>query len=155
MAWSIIIVLLVVGILFILLEILVIPGIGVAGILGGAMIAVAIWKAYAHDVMSGHLVLLIAIVASALGLFLSLQSKTWNRVALNTDIDGKVNTDAQDKVVVGDRGITVSRLAPSGKARINNIYIEVRTIGQFLDQNVEIEIIKTEGNSVFVKAVEA
>ncbi len=154
MAWSIIIALLVVGILFVLLEILVIPGVGVAGIIGAGMIGVSIWQSYMHDPVSGHIVLAIAIVASIISLTISLRARTWKRVALNTDVDGKVNTEAEENVTVGDKGIAISRLVPAGKAFINNVYIEVRTKGEFVDQNTQIEVTKVEHNKVFVKTVD-
>jgi len=61
---------------------------------------------------------------------------------------GYVNTC---KVEVGQTGMTSSRLAPMGKALINNQYYEVHSTGAFIDQNEEIIVVKVEGLSIFVK----
>jgi membrane-bound ClpP family serine protease len=53
----------------------------------------------------------------------------------------------------GDRGKSISRLAPMGKALINNEYYEVSTNGEFVDENQPIEVIKIEGSRVLVKKI--
>jgi membrane-bound ClpP family serine protease len=50
----------------------------------------------------------------------------------------------------GDSGKSVSRLAPSGKAIINNEIVEVHTFGEFIDQEVEITVISVKDNKIFV-----
>ena len=70
---------------------------------------------------------------------------------LKSEIDSKVNVIDMEKIKVGDTGKTVSRLVPAGKAIINGDFYEVRTTGEFLDQDTEIEIEKIEANKIFIK----
>ena len=79
-----------------------------------------------YGTTAGHIVLAATLLASVLSLVLSLRSKTWKKMALDTVIDGKVNT-IDDKLKIGDVGKTVSRLAPAGKALFNNEFYEVHT----------------------------
>lgn len=152
MTLTIIAVLLIVGFLFLLLEILVLPGTGIAGIIGFALIAIGIWQAYAIlGTRIGTYVLIGSVVLSVVSLSVALKAGTWKRASLSSSINSRVNVVETDKVKVGDSGRTVSRLAPMGKALINDIYWEVRSNGALIDENSEIEVIKIETNKIIVK----
>jgi len=154
MSWTIIAVLILVGFLFLLLEILVLPGTNIAGVIGFVLIAIGVWQAYASfGALAGSLTLGGCIVFSIGGLYVSLKSGTWKRASLKSNIDGKVNLVDADKVKVGDTGKAISRLAPMGKAMINNEYYEVKTLGEYLDPGTEIEVISIEFNKITVKPI--
>ncbi|MEZ5196254.1 MAG: NfeD family protein [Bacteroidales bacterium] len=154
MTWTIIGVLIGVGFLFLLLEILVLPGTNIAGVVGFILIAIGIWQAYAvYGSTAGTITLAGSIVFSVVSLYYSLKSNTWKKATLNKNIDGKVNLVDANKIKIGDRGKTISRLAPMGKALINGEYFEVKTTGEFLDQEVEIEVIKIEFSQIIVKPI--
>ena len=134
MSWTLIAVLILVGLLFIVLEILVIPGQGLFGVLGLIVMGIGIWQTYgAYGNVAGHIVLASSFVASVVSLVLSLRSKTWNRMMLNSKVDGKVNVIDEEKIKVGDVGKSVSRLVPAGKAMFSNEFYEVHTHGDFID----------------------
>lgn len=152
MSWTIIAVLIIVGLLFLILEILVVPGTTVVGIVGFILMAIGIWQTYAvYGSANGHYVLAGSVVLTLIALALSLRSKTWNRVMLHSEIGSKTNVYETDKVKVGDTGKTVSRLVPMGKALINDDYYEVRSSGEFIDPGTEIKVVKIEFNRIFVK----
>ncbi len=152
MSWTIIAVLIVVGFLFLLLEVLVLPGTNVAGFIGFALIAIGVWQAYAgYGALAGSLTLAGTIVFSVVVLYLALKSGTWKRASLKSNIDGRVNLVDSEKIRVGDSGRAISRLAPMGKAMINNEYYEVKTLGEYLDAGTEIEVISIEFNKITVK----
>jgi membrane-bound ClpP family serine protease len=152
MFWLIIAVLIVIGLLFLVLEILVIPGTGIAGVIGFALLGIGIWQTYAtYGNTPGHLVLAGTFVLTLVTLLISLRAKTWRRVSLNTSIASKVNTGLEERVKVGDEGEAVSRLVPAGKAFINGDYYEVRTKGEFLDQGTKIVVTKVDHNQIKVK----
>ena len=152
MTWTVIAILIIVGFLFLLLEILVLPGTNVAGFIGFALIAIGVWQAYAsHGNLAGSLTLAGSVVFSGVALYYSLKSGTWKRAALNKSIDSKVNVIDETEIKIGDTGQTVSRLAPMGKAIINNVYFEVKTQGEFIDEDTEVEVINIEFNKITVK----
>jgi len=153
MGVTIIAVLIIIGLLFLVLEILVFPGQGVAGILGLALLAIAIWQTYAqYGSLAGHITLGSTFILSMVFLIFSLRSNTWKKTMLSDNIDGKVNVIDQNELKAGDEGITVSRLNPAGKAHINNDYYEVRTSGEFLDPDTVIIVTKIEANKIYVKS---
>ncbi|MCU0370342.1 MAG: hypothetical protein MUC31_02915 [Bacteroidales bacterium] len=152
MHWLLIATFIIIGLIFLALEILVIPGVGIAGIIGFILIAVGIWQSYAgHGMVAGHLVLAGTFLLTVLTLVLSLRGRTWRRLALSTSIDSKVNVIDEEKIRPGDTGKTVSRLAPMGKAQINGEFYEVSTNGDFIDQQTEIIVVKIEFNKIIVK----
>lgn len=152
MGITVIAVLIVIGLLFLVLEILVFPGQGIAGILGLAILAVAIWQTYKQfGSMAGHITLASTFLLSVVFLVYSLRSKTWKKTMLSDNIAGRVNVIDQERLKVGDNGVSVSRLNPAGKALINNDYYEVRTNGDFLDPDTEIVVTKIESNRIYVK----
>jgi membrane-bound ClpP family serine protease len=155
MHWLLISTFIVMGLIFLVLEILVIPGVGIAGIIGFILIAVGVWQSYAaYGTLVGHLVLGGTLALTVLTLVLSLRGKTWKKLMLSTNIDSKVNVVDADKVKAGDVGKTVSRLAPMGKALINGEYFEVSTDGDFIDQQTEIVVEKVDLSKIFVKRKE-
>jgi membrane-bound ClpP family serine protease len=152
MTLSIIIALVLVGILLLILEILVIPGAGFAGIIGFILIAIGIYYGYSsHGTLAGSLILAGAFVLSVLGVYLSVRSKTWKSAMLDTKIEGKSPTFSETELKKGDHGIAVGRLAPAGTAMFGEIKTEVHTLGDFVNPGTEIEIIKIDHQKIIVK----
>lgn len=153
MLW-LVIVLIVVGIALLLLEVLVIPGTGFAGIAGFGAIVAGVWVAYAHlGTSSGNIVLLVTIAVNVIAIWLGVRSKTWKKAALVSTIDGKVNTMERAGLKVGDVGKTISRCAPMGKAEFNGNFVEVDARTDFIDPNTNIEIIKIDNNKIYIKSL--
>ncbi len=152
MGWTVIAVLIFIGLVFLVLEILIFPGQAVAGIIGLIIIAVAIWQTYTNiGTTAGHITLASTLVASIILLIIALRSKTWKRTMLNSNIDGKVGIIDDSQMKIGDAGKTVSRLNPAGKAIINDDYFEVHTQGEFLDPGTEVIVTKIDFNRIYVK----
>lgn len=145
--WLIILITLI-GLALVALEIVALPG-GIAGICGGAFVAVGIWQAYAvHGTMAGSLFLASSVVVGIAMIALLLKSKTWKRAALNEAVSAKANVVS---VQVGDEGITLSRLAPAGKALIKNEQVEVHASCDFLDPDTPIRVVEVDGYRVVVE----
>lgn len=152
--WSVIIILVVVGYLMLLLEILVIPGTGFAGIAGFGLMAAGIWIAYTDQgVTEGHITLAATLAVNLVGIVIALRTKTWQKAALTTEIKGKAGQNVAAVVRLGDQGVTISRCAPSGTAEFNNQLLEVTTQSAFVDPQQKIEIIKILGNKIIVKQI--
>jgi len=152
MTWTIIIILILVGLLFLILEVVVIPGTTVVGIVGFVLMIVAVWQTYVvYGSTSGHLVLGGTLVLTLVGLRFALRSKTWDKVMLKSNIESRANIIPEGSIKVGDVGKSTSRIVPTGKALINDEYFEVCSSGEFIDPEIEIEVVKIEHNKIFVK----
>ena len=152
MSWTLIIILLLAGLMLLLLEVLVVPGATVFGLLGFALLGVSIWQAYAaHGTPEGHYFLLGAILFTILLLVFALKSRTWRKAMLGSEVDSKVNIVDQEKVKPGDDGKTISRLAPAGKAIINGEYYEVHSLGEYIEPQTPVVVIRVEFSKIIVK----
>ena len=152
--WTIISVLILVGLLMMILEILVIPGSGFAGIIGFVLMAAGVWLAYTRvGLMAGNITLISTITINVVGLILALRSKTWKKASLDAVNDGKVNKIDAQNLLVGMKGNTISRCAPMGKAVFNDKYYEVSTLSEFIDEGNEVEIIRVTGNKIYIKKI--
>ena len=134
--------LMVVAIVLILLEIFMLPGITVAGVGGFLFAAGGLFYAYSVSTPIGNVTLAVSSLVFAASFIWLLRSKSFNRVALKTDIDSKLP---------GDEGLTLSRLAPIGKARINGITVEAKSMDELIDENTPVEVIRVDGYNVIVK----
>lgn len=154
MSWSIIIILIVIGLIFMVLEILVIPGTSVGGIVALACLGIAIWQSFANYGMTAGLITLgVTLLVSFLALYFSLKSKTWKRLMLTEENTAKVNVIDEDIVKPGKQGITISRLAPAGKVEIDGQEYEAHTFGEYVDPGQKVIVVKIEFNKIYVKSI--
>lgn len=148
-----IITLILVGLALIFAEILLIPGIGVAGILGLLSMGGSCY--YAFTQMGGTAGAVVTAVNALLIVALTvwvLRAKTWKRLTLNTNIDSKA-VSSDGVISVGERGKTVTRLAPMGMVRFDEVSVEVKALEGMVDPGVEVEVVMIEDNKIYVKPV--
>jgi membrane-bound ClpP family serine protease len=147
-----IILLIVFGIALLIAEFFILPGITVAGVGGFVLTAVGVFLTYkSYGALAGNVILVVSIILFVLTFWFSLKSKTWKKLALNSELEGRVNTIEGHKIHEGDRGVAVSRLAPMGRVRVNNMFIEAKSSTGYVDENTEVEIIKVNESNVLVK----
>lgn len=147
---GLIISLILIGILLLLIEILITPGVGLSGILGLLSLVMSCVYGFHEGNDIGFFVIIINISLVIGMITFALRSKTWKRFALNTVIESK-NKNEEDKMSVGDKGITLTRLSPVGKARINGIICEVTSLEDMIDPHKDIVIVMIEDNKVYVE----
>ena len=144
--------LLVIGIILLLLEIFVIPGIGVAGILGIASVIAGCYFSYDWGTHAGMIVTGGVLVIIIILLAIALREKTWERLALKTNVESSAGQDST-VVATGDKGETITRLAPMGSARIEGRTVEVKSYEGFVDPGVDVEVVMIEDNIIYVRPV--
>ncbi|PXX96124.1 hypothetical protein DF185_20285 [Marinifilum breve] len=150
----IIVLLILLGVLLLLLEFLVIPGITLAAIGGVLMIGGGIYLAYDHYGSTiGHLTVLATIIFCGISLVLALKSNIWNKIMLKAEVDSKVEKLEEEKIHVGDQGICLSRLAPMGKIKINKTVVEAKSTGAYIDEKSKVEVIGVMDKIVIVKPI--
>ena len=94
-----------------------------------------------------------SLVFSLLALVYSLRAGTWQRFALKTSIDSKVNEDEKSDLEVGMKGKSISDLRPIGTAEFMDKLYEVQTNGNYLEAGLNIEIINLADNKIIVKPI--
>lgn len=154
MTLTLVILFILIGIFLIWLEFFIVPGITIAGIGGVILMLGGIYFAYANaGRTTGHIVLLSSIVLLTVMLMLSLRGKTWKKTALETNIDGVVEGVDKSKIKIGDKGTTISRLAPMGKVIINGEIIEAKSKLGLVDEKEEIVVLEVYSTNVMVEKV--
>ena len=147
---GLVITLIILGLMLLFAEILIIPGVGVAGILG--LLSMAGSCAYAFMEMGQTSGIMVTAVNAVLVVLLTiwvLRAKTWKRLALETNIDAKAVVPEVD-VVPGAKGVSITRLAPMGMARFGDLRLEVTAREGIIDPGVEVEVVEVDGIKVYV-----
>lgn len=147
-----IILLILLGLVLLLIEFAVIPGITVAGIGGFLMLIASVYIAFTeYGTGIGFITLAFVLIAAPALVYYFFKSRTGKKMVLDSIISGKVEYIAEGKISVGDVGKSIGRLAPSGKAKINGEVIEAHSTGSFIDHNTDIKVLKILSNKIIVE----
>ena len=146
-------ILIIFGILLVLTEVLFLPGFGI-GALGLALLAGACWYTFVHfGTTAGVWASVLLSVALLLTVLFVLRSKTWKKAELSAEINARANTDSE-KVTVGERGVTITRLAPRGTALFGTLSAEVKSADNtMIDPGTGVEVVSTDNNEITVKPI--
>ena len=147
----IVIVLCIIGIVLILVEIFLIPGLTITAIAGAAFSIGGVYYAFRYLGTTAGIIALASVVAIIGIAFVYLvKSKALDSIALKTNIDSTVAAKELTHISEGDKGISVSRLNPMGKVRVNNLTMEAKTLGEFIDENTPVTVIKVSPTQLIV-----
>ncbi|PCH69950.1 MAG: serine protease [Bacteroidales bacterium] len=158
------------GVILLVVEIFVIPGFGVAGVLGIVFIITGLSLSLVDNVafnfeerhlkaLLGAVILVVfSMFSSIIGsIYLSTKLFATNSFlgklalsAVEKSEDGYVGVDMYAKSLIGKTGSVVSVLRPSGKVFIENQIYDAKSEDGFIDKDVEIEVIRFEAGQVYV-----
>lgn len=154
------------GILLLILEAFVIPGFGVAGILGILALLGGLILSMVGDGSTVNAVidaasrlgisLVIAIVASIALLRYLPKTRMGRHLVLETDLDAKSGFTSEpqsDHALVGKLGVAMSMLRPAGIADIEGQRIDVVSDGEYIQAGEPIRVDHVDGNRVVVRHV--
>jgi membrane-bound ClpP family serine protease len=163
------------GIFCLLLELLVLPGFGVFGLGGAAMILVSLVLATQTFVLPRtesqlaelrHSLTIVAastllVVAASIALRRYLpNAPVFRKLLLNPPPEEElIDLDYRESLadyshLVGEQGMATTNLMPAGKAEFGGQLVDVIAEGLPIDRGAAIVVIKTRGNRVVVRAVE-
>jgi membrane-bound serine protease (ClpP class) len=175
----------VVGIILLLIEFFVLPGFGIAGVLGIIFIMAGLvgmlvrnspdeWPIPRGDFewhlfMEGVLGLLIGFVLFIVIAWLITKHLpkvgAFTGLALlppaskkGDEFEASLTVSPEgvgQKLKVGDRGVVVAKLRPAGRAKFGEAIVDVVCEGDFLDIDTAVEILEIRGNRVVVRAIKA
>ena len=152
MFYLIIALLILAGIFLLIIEFFVLPGITFAGIIGTALIGFGIYAAYkTYGAAFGNITVIVSVIVFLGILYYALKSGSYKKIALKSEITSKVNLIDEEKIKAGDQGVALSRLAPMGKVKINDMVVEAKSTGMYIAENTKIEVLKVNGSNIIVK----
>lgn len=151
-----IVLLVIFGVLFLIAELLLLPGLSIGALLALICDAAAAYFAFArYGSTAGWIVVGVIIAVSIVATVVSCRTETWQRLSLHQQItSSSTETPSQLDIRVGDRGVAITRLAPMGKVEIGGKTVEAKTVSAFIDQRSAVEVIGCENFNVIVKRVE-
>ena len=146
--------LILVGLILIFAEVLIIPGVGVAGILGLISMAGSCFYAF-HEMgtTTGYIVTGVNALLLLVLVIYILRAKTWKKMTLETNIDSKAVSDDSAVVSVGDVGKAITRLSPMGSVRFGDVAVEVKEIEGMVEPGSNVEVVMIEDNKIYVSLV--
>ncbi|MBI5686474.1 MAG: hypothetical protein HZC54_15485 [Verrucomicrobia bacterium] len=161
-----------VGVALLVVEVFVLPGHLISGMLGTIFILVAVLMAMVDQYPGGPWVPAIPDLtrpfinlglATVLALFMIAiaakflpRTSAWDQLALKATSAGEITaptTDLQPQDFLGKEGVAVSFLRPAGKAMIGNQLADVVTEGDLIPKDSRVKVVKVEGNRVVVTKV--
>lgn len=154
MTLFIIILLILLGVVLLLIEFALIPGVTIAGIGGMILFGYSIYLAFSEYGTWAGIITLLAIVIIVPVLFYKFfKGRFGKKMQLRSTITGKARTIDKHKVKAGDKGVALTRLAPIGKVSVENETYEGKSTGHIIDAGTEIEVIKVLNNQIIVKPI--
>ena len=142
------------GLFFLVAELVFLPGAALGVILSLASYAAATYFAFVRiGMVGGFITLGIIIVLSLIATIISLRAKTWQRFALKNKVEGQSMQTPAEEVRIGDCGVTISRLSPMGKVLIGGKEYEAKSAEAYIDQRSEVTVIGFENFTIIVKSI--
>lgn len=147
----------IVGFIFVIVEMFH-PGFGVPGILGAIFLIAGVVLS-ADSVI--EVLVLMGIIIALLGLALNFVLKSVTRGRLSRTLILRETQKKEDGYIgaedleyfVGQEGVALTVLRPSGIAEINGIKLDVVSEGEYISENTKVKIIKVEGRRIVVRVI--
>ena len=157
------------GLASLALELFVIPGFGVFGFGGAAMMLISLGLAcqtfvipgnsYQWTQLSSSLFTMIAGIAGGIAgavvmrLYLP-RTPYLKNLMLETPSESPQSQSSTLAYLHGKRGTTITRLRPSGKAKFGDHVVDVLTDGEMVDEGSEVVVREVRGSHVVVRALD-
>lgn len=156
------------GVVLLLIEIFVVPGFGVFGILGIIFMVAGLFLGLLadfplldwDDISFAIIQLALSFLATIFLIYLlsKVLPKTniWNRLILMRNLEeksGYTTSDPDFSHLIGNTGTAMTDLRPSGTIVIDDKRYDVVTGGEFLDHGTKIKVVEVEGSKVVVREV--
>jgi membrane-bound ClpP family serine protease len=162
----------VLGLILIALEIFVIPGFGITGLSGVALVLVSLalaavakkpettqeWVEFGTTISHFGLSMILAIVAALVLVWYLPHIPYANRLVLAPPGTGVEETEAlavNDRyaALLGAIGEAATTLRPAGKVRFGEEFVDVIAEGSYVHPGSRVQVIEIEGNRIVVKEV--
>jgi len=147
----------IIGLALLLVEVFIIPGFGIAGVLGLAALFGSIFLS-TPDPSTAVQSLVIAIIGAIILIIVVFRftpgRKVFKRLILEmeeTPGQGYVAAKQGLTALIGKRGIAKTTLRPSGTAEIDDVFVDVVTSGEYIEEGTLIIVSNVEGMRVIVK----
>lgn len=146
-----ILLLIITGIILLVLEILILPGL-IAGIIGSIMIMGGVWYSFhIYGAQVGAYTALGTLALTGITLYFAFRYNVWRKFSLQQQNDSRLDRVDEMDIKPGAVGITISAVRPSGTAMFNHRKIEVQSMGDLIETNTQVEVVEVLPNKLIVR----
>lgn len=164
------ILLIVIGFLLIIVEILILPGFGVAGVGGFLLVLVGLLLSlqdftlpspdmpWQMNQFKGNL--MVVVVSFGASLLFAMAAVRWLIPAMGGRVSGpyldadlgasKADSKEISRIAMGERGVAISMLRPAGKAEFHGEPFDVVTRGDFIEPGTPVVVSEISSNRIVV-----
>ncbi len=137
------------------IEVFILPGFGVVGILGIILLIAAIAYSWiALGAVWGIGMLALSAILFGLGIWIVSRTKFGRRFVQSESLRGAVSALGKDHAcLIGKEGVALSDLHPIGSALVAGQKIDVISRGLFIKKGAKLRIIETSGPRIIVEEV--
>ena len=163
------------GVILLGVEIFVLPGFGIAGLMGVSLILVAFVATFVpaepespffslpnmqgtwDALLRGVKVMVFSLLAAFVGILFLMRylPDSWfgRRLILhNPDAASLAIREAHpNAALVGDFGVVTGRLRPGGQARFGSEIVDVQSQGEYVESGARVQVVRREGMNIFVR----
>lgn len=154
----------VVGIALLLVEVFVIPGFGIAGIVGVTLMIGSVFYVFrtAYELQTAIFWLsssvIMTVTLAIVAAYFLPKTRAWNRFVLATEMEAEQGYhsagDEDFQSYLGQTGTAITPLRPAGAVRIGNKRIDALTAGDFIAPDSQIRVIEVEGSKIVVESTD-
>lgn len=148
----IIVSLIIAGLILFIIEVFLLPGVSIAGIISAACMLYANYYAFDNlGILPGCITLAISAIGVIAITIWFMRSKTVDKLSLKKTIDYKPEPLKGLNLKAGDEGVALTRLALIGNAEFDGNIIEVRSTGDFIEEKSRIRVNRIRDGIVLVE----
>jgi len=154
MTVALVIGLMVAGLALIAIEVFVIPGFGVIGILGIGSVIGSAYLAYAQ-LQTPYSAIAIAggVIGAGVLFWLVPRTKFGKSMVLDTQTLGTA-PNPELRHLVDREGVALTTLRPAGSVEIDERPVDVVTDGEYVEAGTRVRVVRVEGGRVIVERIE-
>lgn len=146
------------GVIFLLLEIFVIPGFGVAGVMGIVSMLAGMFLSFGVDkIEEGVTVLFFASIVSVVAIVVLARflpkSSFIHALSLGTTQNESYKVSETYESLLGKEAIVLGTLRPAGVIILDGQRYDAVSEGAYIDKDTVVKVIKVEGNRIVVRVV--
>lgn len=155
----------VLGLILIVFEIFVIPGFGVVGISGIGLVVISLILALIGNIRFNFNIPIVHLFRASMTVFAGLgmavifiiysvsrigKRGIFKKIALSSDQEGYYSVSLEPQSLIGERGIAVTDMHPSGKVMIGNEYYDAISINNFIKKGDNVVVKRYESFQLYV-----
>ncbi|HDI46158.1 MAG TPA: hypothetical protein ENF60_02370 [Candidatus Omnitrophica bacterium] len=147
------------AVFFFVIEIFILPGFGVMGVIGTVLILLSIFQAYKSlGTEAAFYTLFVGLIVAGLFLFYFIRRKLFKRSTLQYRLskeDGFAVRYFLLEEFMNREGIAVTNLRPIGIIQIDDERLDAMTEGTtFIEKGSRVKVVDIEGNKLVVKKIQ-